>query len=63
MCETFLTVAGVKPTNNRAEQELRLAVLWRKGSFGTRCPAGNGFVERLLSVAATCKQQARSLLT
>lgn len=60
---TFLTVAGVDPTNNRAEQALRPAVLWRKGSFGTRCAAGNRFVERLLSVAATCKQQERSLLT
>lgn len=59
---TFLTVAGVEPTNNRAEQALRPAVLWRKGSFGTRCPIGNRFVERLLSVAATCKQQDRSLL-
>ncbi len=59
---TFLTVAGVEPTNNRAEQALRPAVLWRKGSFGTRCAAGNRFVERLLSVAATCKQQDRSLL-
>jgi transposase len=28
----------------------------------TRCAAGNTFVERLLSVAATCKQQDRSLL-
>lgn len=59
---TFLTTAGVEPTNNRAEQALRPAVLWRKGSFGTRCAAGNTFVERLLSVAATCKQQERSLL-
>ena len=59
---TFVTVAGVEPTNNRAEQALRPAVLWRKGSFGTQSPAGNTFVERLLSVAATCKQQERSLL-
>jgi transposase len=59
---TFLTVDGVEPTNNRAEQALRPAVLWRKGSFGTRCAAGSRFVARLLSVAATCKQQDRSLL-
>jgi transposase len=59
---TFLTATAVEPTNNRAEQALRPAVLWRKGSFGTRCAAGNRFVERLLSVAATCKQQERSLL-
>jgi len=59
---TFVTVPGVEPTNNAAEQAIRPAVLWRKGSFGTQSAAGNRFVERLLSVAATCKQQERSLL-
>lgn len=59
---TFLRVAGVEPTNNAAEQALRPAVLWRKGSFGTQSAGGNAFVVRLLSVAATCKQQQRSLL-
>jgi transposase len=59
---TFVTVPGVEPTNNAAEQAIRPAVLWRKGSFGTQSAAGNCFVERLLSVAATCKQQDRSLL-
>jgi transposase len=59
---TFLRVAGVEPTNNRAEQAIRPAVLWRKGSFGTQSEAGNTFVARLLSVTATCQQQHRSLL-
>jgi transposase len=59
---TFVTVPGVEPTNNAAEQALRPAVLWRKGSFGTQSAGGNAFVTRLLSVAATCKQQDRSLL-
>jgi transposase len=59
---TFVTVAGVEPTNNAAEQALRLAVLWRKGSFGTQSAGGNAFVTRMLSVATTCKQQQRSLL-
>jgi transposase len=59
---TFVTVPGLEPTNNAAEQALRPAVLWRKGSFGTQCAAGNRFVARLLSVAATCKQHDRSLL-
>jgi transposase len=59
---TFVTVPGIEPTNNAAEQALRPAVLWRKGSFGTQCAAGNRFVERLLSVAATCKQHDCSLL-
>jgi transposase len=59
---TFVTAPGVDPTNNRAEQAIRPAVLWRKGSFGTQSPTGNTFVERLLSVTATCKQQDRSVL-
>jgi transposase len=59
----FAEVEGVEPTNNTAERALRPAVLWRKGSFGTRCDAGARFVERLLTVTATCKQQGRSVLT
>jgi transposase len=59
---TFVTVPGIEPTNNAAEQAIRPAVLWRKGSFGTQSAAGNRFVERLLSIAATCKQHDRSLL-
>jgi transposase len=58
---TFAEVAGVEPTNNAAERALRPAVLWRKGSFGTRSAAGARFVERLLTVSATCKQHGRSV--
>jgi len=59
---TFVTVPGVEPTNNAAERAVRPAVLWRKGSFGSQSDAGAVFVARLLSVAATCRQQDRSLL-
>jgi len=59
---TFVTVPGVEPTNNAAEQALRPAVLWRKGSFGTHSAAGSRFVERMLTVAASCRQQQRPLL-
>ncbi len=59
---TFVTEAGVEPTNIAAERALRPAVLWRKGSFGTQSDGGARFVERLLTVAATCRQQGRSLL-
>jgi transposase len=38
---TFVTVDGVEPTNNAAEQALRPAVLWRKGCFGAQSAAGN----------------------
>lgn len=59
---SFARYAGVEPTNNAAEQALRPAVLWRKGSFGTHSPAGSRFAERLLTVSATCRQQGRELL-
>jgi transposase len=59
---TFARVEGVEPTNNAAERALRPAVLWRKGSFGSDSVAGSRFAERLLTVAATCRQQGRPLL-
>lgn len=60
---TFVRVEGVEPTNNRAEQALRPAVLWRKGCFGAHSAEGNRFVERILTVSATCTQQNRHLLS
>ena len=59
---SFAHTDGVEPTNNAAERALRPAVLWRKGSFGTQSEHGSRFVERIMTVAATCKQQGRSLL-
>jgi transposase len=59
---TFLVMEGVEPTNNAAEQALRPAVRWRKGSFGTHSMAGSRFMERMLTVTATCRQQQRPLL-
>ena len=59
---TFVDVEGVEPTNNAAEQALRPAVLWRKGSFGTQSAEGSRFVERIMTVAATLKQQGRNVL-
>jgi len=37
-------------------------VLWRKGSFGTDSPDGSRFVERLMTVRATLRQQQRNVL-
>ena len=59
---TFARVENVEPTNNGAERALRPAVLWRKGSFGSDSEAGSRFVERLLTVVASCRQQGRPLL-
>jgi transposase len=59
---TFARLHGVEPTNNGAARALRRSVLWRKGSFGCDSEAGSRFAERLLTVAATCRQQGRALL-
>jgi transposase len=59
---TFLKVQGVEPTNNAAERALRHAVLWRKSSGGTASEWGSRFVERVLSVTATCRQQGRNVM-
>ena len=59
---TFVQVAGVEPTNNTAERSLRPGVLWRKGSCGTQSTEGSRFVESMMTVVATLKQQQRSVL-
>ena len=59
---TFVWREGVEPTNNAAERALRPAVLWRKGSFGSASERGSRFVERMLTVSATCRQQGRNIL-
>ena len=59
----FTQVSGLEPTNNRAERALRHAVLWRRASLGTQREQGSVFVERLLTVRATLRQQGRCVLT
>lgn len=59
---TFIDLPGVEPTNNAAERAIRPAVLWRRRSFGTHSAAGSRFAERLLTVAATLKQQRRNIV-
>ena len=49
-------------SNNNAERVLRHPVLWRKSSGGTDSEVGSRFVERMLSVVATCRQQNRNVL-
>jgi transposase len=58
---TFVQVAGVEPTNNAAERSIRPGVLWRKGSVGTQSAAGSRFVESMLTVVSTLKQQQRNI--
>lgn len=59
---TFVHLEGVEPTNNAAERAIRPGVLWRKGSFGTQSAQGSRFVEAMMTVVATLKQQQRNPL-
>ena len=59
---TFVYAEGVEPTNNAAERALRGAVIWRKISFGTDSERGSRFVERILTLGATLRQQRRHAL-
>jgi len=59
---TFASRPGIEPTNNAAERAVRHAACWRKTSFGTASEAGSRFVERILTVVATCRSQGRSVM-
>ena len=59
---TFVQVEGVEPTNNTAERAIRPGVQWRRGSFGTQSQNGSRFVESMMTVVATLKQQQRNVL-
>ncbi|HZC02591.1 MAG TPA: IS66 family transposase [Gammaproteobacteria bacterium] len=59
---TFVHLEGVEPTNNTGERAIRPGVLWRKGSFGTHSPQGSRFVESMMTVVGTLKQQQRNVL-
>jgi transposase len=60
---TFLRHEGVEPTNNAGERSLRHAVIWRKLSFGTQSASGSRFVETMLTVIETCRQQGRNVFS
>ncbi|HEX3050124.1 MAG TPA: IS66 family transposase [Aggregatilineaceae bacterium] len=55
----FASVPGLEPTNNSAERALRHPVIWRRSSHGTQSDLGSRFVERILTVVETCRQQQR----
>lgn len=59
---TFVHLEGVEPTNNNGERAIRSGVLWRKISFGSHSAQGSRFVETMLSVVTTLKQQQRNVL-
>ena len=59
---TFLDVNGMPPTNNHAEQSLRLPVIFRKICFGNRSAAGAATLSTNLSLITTAKRQQRDPL-
>jgi len=59
---TFIDTSGVEPTNNHAERTLRRFVIWRKISFGTQSTRGSRYVERIMTVAGSCRLQGRNVL-
>jgi len=60
---TFARVEGVEPTNNLAERTLRLAVIWRKITFGNHSQGGCRFTERILTTVQTLRLQNRHVLS
>lgn len=56
----FLYEVGMEPTNNRAERQLRPAVIARKVSCGNRTLRGKSTSEVLMSLTVTARQQGKS---
>ena len=53
--------SAVPMTNNRAERDLRPAVIWRKTSFGTNSYRGDRYAERMLTLSSSLRKQGKSL--
>jgi transposase len=58
----FIETDGIEPTNNLAERLIRTIAIWRKTSFGTQSKSGSLYMERIMTVVATCKLQGRNIL-
>jgi hypothetical protein len=58
---TFVETVNVEPTNNLAERVLRKIVIWRKVCFGTWSVNGTLYLERVMTVVATCRLQEKSV--
>jgi transposase len=58
---TFIEKIWIEPTNNVAERVLRKIVIWRKVCFGTWSSNGTLYLERIMTVVATCRLQDRSV--
>jgi hypothetical protein len=51
----FLDENGVEPTNNQSQRALKFGLSWRKRSHGTQIEKDNRWVERILSLKQTCR--------
>lgn len=58
---TFVSIEGVPPTNNHAEQQVRHPVLLRMVSLGTQSILGSLFVGRMMTVVSTLRKQGRNV--
>lgn len=56
----FQFAAGVAPTNNHSEQQVRHVVIDRRITQGTRSESGQRFNERMWTAIATCKKQNKN---
>ena len=59
---TVLKTSGESDLLAEFNRAIRSGVLWRKGSFGTQSAAGSRFVESMMTVVTTLKQQQRNVL-
>ena len=59
---TVLETSGGSDLLAEFNRALRHAVQWRETSYGTESTAGSHFVENILTVVATCRQQERPVL-
>jgi transposase len=58
----FVDNRSLPLTNNASEQEIRDGSIRRKTSFGTQSDRGSRFLERMLTVSASCRRQKRNVL-
>ena len=59
---TFVQVEGVESANTTVDRSISPDIFWCKASFGTQSTEGSRFVESMLTVMATLKQQQRNVL-
>ncbi len=62
MASTVLQTSGGSDPFAEFNRALRHAVQWRKTSYGTDSAGGSRFVENILTVVTTCRQQERNVL-